>query len=173
MLMLLALLHDDESFRGPCQRTFGDLNVVRRMSTQRLLRPDPHVANALNLIRKEACNGITAIRVAATFPCSRRMADIRFRRAVGHSILDEIQSVKLERAKELLMNANQELKSISDFCGFKNPNSLRKFFLKETGKTLSAWRKAVADGTSAATKRSPQQRTVSPVASDVPIAHTA
>lgn len=32
------------------------------------------------------------------------------------------------------------LKAISDFCGFENPNSLRKFFLKETGMTLSAWR---------------------------------
>ena len=33
-----------------------------------------------------------------------------------------------------------QLKSISDFCGFTNPNSLRKFFLRETGMTMSQWR---------------------------------
>ncbi|MBQ3749277.1 MAG: AraC family transcriptional regulator [Kiritimatiellae bacterium] len=29
---------------------------------------------------------------------------------------------------------------ISDFCGFENPNSLRKFFKAQTGKTMSEWR---------------------------------
>lgn len=72
------------------------------------------------------------------------MADLRFTQTVGHTILDEIQSVRLERAKQLLLNSNQALEAISDFCGFKHPNSLRKFFLKETGLTLSAWKKAPA-----------------------------
>ena len=30
--------------------------------------------------------------------------------------------------------------AISDFCGFSHPNSLRKFFRRETGMTMSAWR---------------------------------
>jgi AraC-like DNA-binding protein len=68
------------------------------------------------------------------------MADIRFRRATGHSILDEIHAVQLERVKELLSDPLMQLKSISDFCGFTNPNSLRKFFLRETGMTMSQWR---------------------------------
>ena len=68
------------------------------------------------------------------------MADIRFRRATGHSILDEIHAVQLERAQQLARNPNLPLKAISDFCGFTNPNSLRKFFRKATGTTLSAWR---------------------------------
>ena len=32
------------------------------------------------------------------------------------------------------------LKAISDFCGFENPNSLRKFFKAQTGRTMSEWR---------------------------------
>ena len=32
------------------------------------------------------------------------------------------------------------LKAISDFCGFENPNSLRKFFKSQTGKTMTEWR---------------------------------
>ena len=68
------------------------------------------------------------------------MADIRFRKATGHSILEEIHAVQLERVKQLLKDSGLQLKSISDFCGFTHPNSLRKFFLRETGMTLGAWR---------------------------------
>ena len=142
MLMLLAVMRNSGDFRGLRHRTFGDLHVARRLSTKRLQASDPIVIQALNLIRENACMGLTAAEVARIFPCSRRMADIRFTRTAGHSILDEIQSVRLDRAKQLLLNPNQDIKSISDFCGFKNPNSLRKFFLKETGMTLSAWRKS-------------------------------
>lgn len=141
MLMLLAIMRDGKSFRGSRQRIFGDLHVVRRLSTKRLQRADPIVAKALDLIRQKACCGLKAADVVRIFPCLRRMADLRFSQAVGHSILDEIQSVRLDRAKQLLLNPNQSLKTISDFCGFRHPNSLRKFFLKETGLTLSAWRK--------------------------------
>ena len=50
--------------------------------------------------------------------------------------------MQLERAKELLRDTSVQLKAISDFCGFGNPNSLRKFFLKSTGMTMTAWRAA-------------------------------
>ena len=69
------------------------------------------------------------------------MADIRFARAVGRSILAEIHAVQLERAQELIRSGNMPLKAISDFCGFTNPNSLRKFFRRETGMSMSAWRR--------------------------------
>ena len=67
------------------------------------------------------------------------MAELRFRKAVGHSVLDEIHAVQLERAKQLL-DGTMPLKVISDFCGFENPNSLRKFFKSKTGMTMTAWR---------------------------------
>ena len=141
MLMLLAVMRNKGGFEGLRHRTFGDLHVVRRLSTKRFRTSDPIVIQAIDLIRKKACMGLKAAEVAQIFPCSRRMADLRFTRAVGHSILDEIQSVRLYRAKQLLLNPSQNLKSISDFCGFKHQNSLRKFFHQETGMTLSDWRK--------------------------------
>ena len=141
MLMLLAVIRSGKSFRGARIRHFGPLRIVRRASTRLLKRGDPAVQQALELIRHKACLGLTADQVAKTLPCSRRMADIRFAQVVGHTILEEIHAVQLERAKQLLLEPNQLLKSISDFCGFSHPNSLRKFFLKETGLTLSGWRK--------------------------------
>lgn len=140
MLMLLAVIRSGKNFRGARIRHFGPLRIVRRASTRLLKHGDPAVQQALELIRRKACLGLTAGQVAKTLPCSRRMADIRFAQAVGHTILEEIHAVQLERAKQLLLDPNQQLKSISDFCGFTHPNSLRKFFLRETGLTLTAWR---------------------------------
>lgn len=144
--MLLALSMSKGVWRGSRTQTFGPLRVVRRDSTRILSAPDKAVAAALDLIRREACNGLGSSRVAAMFPCSRRQADNRFRRATGRSILEEIHAVQLERAKQLLRDTSVQMKAISDFCGFTNPNSLRKFFLKETGMTMSAWRSAELAG---------------------------
>ena len=138
-LMLLADVMSKGRWRGARIQTFGPLRIVRRASSRLLLRPDKHVSAALDLIHREACSGLSASRVAALFPCSRRMTDIRFAKATGHTILSEIHAVQLERAKQLLKDADMPLKAISDFCGFTNPNSLRKFFLKETGMTMSRW----------------------------------
>jgi LacI family transcriptional regulator len=142
-LMLLAAAMSKGRFRGSRIQTFGPLRIVRRASSRLLRRNDQHVADAIDLIRREACCGLRSSRVAALFPCSRRMADIRFAKATGHSILAEIHAVQLDRAKQLLKNNNMPLKAISDFCGFVNSNSLRKFFRKETGMSMSRWRASI------------------------------
>ena len=139
-LLLAARIRDRDRFRGSRRRTFGPLMVVPRASTRRLAAHDPAVSEAIDLIRREACSGLTAARVLGRFPCSRRQAEMRFRKATGHSVLDEIHDVQLARAKDLLREGTMPLKAISDFCGFENPNSLRKFFKSRTGKTMSEWR---------------------------------
>ena len=121
---------------------YGPLGVARRESTRVLAVPDKCAADAIALIRREACAGLRASAAAALFPCSRRMADIRFHKATGRTILAEIHAVQLETAKRLLETTDIPLKALSDFCGFENPNSLRKFFRRETGMTLRAWRAA-------------------------------
>lgn len=142
-LMLLAAMRAKGRFVGARHRTFGTLNVVRRASTQFLHKSDPRVLAALDTIHREACSGITSSAVAKRhFACSRQLAERIFKLATGHTILQEIHEVQLNRAKLFLANRSQQLKHISDFCGFSNPNSLRKFFLRETGMTMSQWRAA-------------------------------
>ena len=141
-LLLEARLRDKSRFKGSRRRTFGPLQVVRRASTRKLVAQDPAVADALELIRHEACSGLSAQEVLKNFPCSRRQAEVRFRKAVGRSVLDEIHAARLEFAKHLLSEGTMALKAISDFCGFDHPNSLRKFFKKQTGMTMTEWKRA-------------------------------
>jgi len=139
-LLLEARLREKSKFRGSRHRTFGPLLMVRRASTRHLAENDTVVSAALELIRREACSGLSAQDVLKHFPCSRRQAEMRFRKATGHSVLDEIHAVQLELVKHLLTDDSMPLKALSDFCGFDHPNSLRKFFKKQTGQSMTDWR---------------------------------
>lgn len=121
---------------------FGPLRVVCRESMRTPTVSDKRVADALAFIRREASSGLRAADVTARFPYSRRLACLRFRKATGHTILEEIHAVQLETVKRLLETTDIPLKALPHFCGFEDPNSLRKFFRRETGGTLRAWRAA-------------------------------
>lgn len=131
--------------RNAIRLTFGPAGVVRRASSRTGSRYDAEVTAAVELIRRKACEHLTAKDVAATFKCSRRMAEVRFRRVTGRSILDEIQTVRLTRAKELLANPAQGITSLPDFCGFQTVNALCKFFRQKTGMSPSEWRKTARE----------------------------
>ena len=140
-ILLAGQINGKPPPNGSRRLTFGPLAVIRRSSTRRLPHFDAPVAEALELIRKNACFGLSSRQVLERFPCSRRQAEIRFRKTTGKSILEEIHAVQLERAKQLLREGAMPVKSIADFCGFKNPNSLGKFFKSSTGMSMGEWRK--------------------------------
>jgi len=142
-LLLESVINSRRTAGAQCL-TFGPLHTVRRKSTMTVASNDKSVGEALSLISDKACDGLTSADVVGLFRCSRRSAEIRFKKATGKSILDAIHDVRLERTKVLLTNPYQQLKSLADFCGFRSQNSLRRFFLKKTGMTLSDWQKSIA-----------------------------
>ena len=119
----------------------GPLLVVRRDSTRGRGRREPRIAEAVAMIRAEACAGLDAATLAARFPGSRRLFEMRFREAMGHSVLDEILEVRLETAKSLLAHGKVSLSVMAAFCGFSGYPALQKAFRSRTGLTMSAWRK--------------------------------
>ena len=66
------------------------LQIVRRESTRGFGRYEPRVLKVLETIRRESCNGLRARDVVKMMCGSRRLTELRFREAFGHSILDEI-----------------------------------------------------------------------------------
>ena len=126
--------NDEETVIPPC-------GITRRASTRQLLVPDKAARDAVELIRREANLGISAKEVLAKFPCERRSAEIRFRAAVGRSVLQEIRRRRLETAKELLKSGNTDIAAISSRCGYKSISAFSMFFRAETGQSPSSWRK--------------------------------
>ena len=61
----------------------------------------------------------------------------------GRSILEEILSVRIERAKYLLEHSTKSIFEIARSCGYGSADALRKVFAADTGKNPLAWRKRV------------------------------
>ncbi|MGI5869419.1 MAG: helix-turn-helix domain-containing protein [Kiritimatiellia bacterium] len=72
---------------------------------------------------------------------SRSLFELRFREAMGRSILAEIQHVRLERVEMLLTRTDMPIGAIASFCGYQSDIALRKFFRSRTGMSMREWRK--------------------------------
>ena len=120
---------------------FGPLCVLRRTSTRGRGRREPHILEAVEIIRREACEGLTAAALAARFPGSRNLFERRFREAMGHSVLDEILHVRLQQVQVLLARPDAPISAIAAFCGFASDRELRQLFLLRNGVSMRQWRK--------------------------------
>ena len=119
----------------------GPLYVVRKESTRGRGRREPRIIEAVGMIRREACDGLTARALSARFPGSRRLFDMRFREAMGHSVLDEILHVRMEKAFTLLAQTGTAIGAIPGRCGFGSDSDLDILFRKRCGMSMRAWRK--------------------------------
>ena len=117
------------------------VQVVERQSTRRMACDRGRVAEAVEMIRRRACEGISAAEVVKFIGEPRRTAEMHFREATGRSIHDEIDEVRFAKVFELLKNPRQSIDAIPDLCGFKTGVALRKAFRLRTGMSMSDWRK--------------------------------
>lgn len=129
--MLNALFHSPKM--PPTSRSFPPLMVVRRESTRARSEIGGEVAAAVSYIREHACEGLRAADVIKRMPGSRRFAEMRFRAARGHSILEEIQSVRMEHANDLLAHGNMTVKAVANFCGYASESSFHRLYRKAFG----------------------------------------
>ncbi|MBR3086391.1 MAG: substrate-binding domain-containing protein [Kiritimatiellae bacterium] len=121
--------------------SYGPLLVIRRRSTGGRGRREPWVLDAVEAIRREACDGLTAAALAKRFRCSRWLLEKRFREATGHSILDEIQHVRFQQVEALLSGTDTAIDAIAGMCGFGSEIELRHLFRRRTGMSMREWRK--------------------------------
>jgi LacI family transcriptional regulator len=125
----------------PAPRFVPPLRVVRRASSRGTGRREPFVLKAVEIIRREACEGLTAAALACRFDCSRRLFELRFREAMGHSVLDEILHVRLDKAFTLLADTDTAIGAIYAHCGFRSPRALDFLVHDRTGMSMREWRR--------------------------------
>ena len=66
-----------------------------------------------------------------------------FKKAVNVSPIGYINSLKLEKSKNMLVSSNYTVSEIAQTCGFSDPYYFSKFFRKEIGIPPSEYRKTV------------------------------
>jgi LacI family transcriptional regulator len=114
--------------------------VVVRQSTRHIAGSCERIADAVEMIRRRACEGISAKDVASYIGVPRRTAEMQFRAATGRSIHQEIDEVRFAKVFALLKNPRQTLDAIPDLCGFSTCVALRKAFKLRTGLSMREWR---------------------------------
>jgi len=120
---------------------YGAREVVERDSSRRVTHPaDPVALKAREFIRINVGAAIGVPDIVKHLNVSRRLAEIRFRSAYGHSILDEIQSVRLERVVRLLKETDLPLTEVCTRCGYQTDVHLRRIFKKHFGCSMRDYR---------------------------------
>jgi LacI family transcriptional regulator len=122
------------------------MEIVTRQSTDVLAVDDPEVAEALRHIRQHAIEGLSVKELLAAIPINRRTLERRFISLLGHTPLEEIRHVRLERAK-VLLQTDLPIYDVAARCGFATAEYLATTFLQATGLTPTAYRRQFAPNT--------------------------
>ena len=137
--LLARLLHDGRNIQR--EAVFGVTGMTRRGSTRVFKRKDTEVSAALERIWGQDGCTLSPKDILADFSCSRRNAEIRFRRTTGRSVLEEIVAARISRAKELLSGTALSISTIAELCGYSFSANFRDAFRTATGLNPLTWRK--------------------------------
>ena len=110
----------DRKRPGKLSHVIAPVGVVSRQSTDLIYVADREVAEALRLIREQACRGIQPDAIAALLHMSRSSLDQRFKRSIGRPVDAEIRRVRLARAVELLARSDLPLRNVASEAGYAN-----------------------------------------------------
>ena len=128
----------------PTVNYYGIAGIGTRGSSVRVGAAFELVSRALSFIDAKACSSIGVDDVARHLGVSRRLADLRFREALGSTISDCIRNRRLREAKRLLAETDTPIADIADAVGISSANHLKNIFLRHVGVTMRAFRKASA-----------------------------
>jgi LacI family transcriptional regulator len=117
------------------------LGVVVRGSSDVIAIEDRQIALAMQFIRERACDGISVRDVVNHVPLSRSGLERRMQAALGRSPNEEINRVRIERVRELLVETDLKLGAIALRAGFRGPQYLVASFKKRTGMTPGDYRR--------------------------------
>ncbi|MFG0256265.1 MAG: substrate-binding domain-containing protein [Rhodopirellula sp. JB053] len=115
--------------------------VVTRFSTDILAVDDPDLSAAIEFIRDKACDGIGVSDVAKCVAISRATLERRFRVSLDRTPREEIERVRLERAKTLLLQTDYGLDRIASMTAYSKAPHLITAFRRQTGMTPAVFRK--------------------------------
>ena len=115
-------------------------HVVARQSTEVASANDAKIAAALRFIQLGVSRPLRVLDVAEHIGLSRRSLELRFRRALGYTVLKAIRQAQLERVRAFLIETDLPIQQIAAQCGFANGNYLGKIFRRECKETPQHFR---------------------------------
>lgn len=104
-------------------------------------QPEPMMNEASSLIRKHAFETFDLKEIAAQLRLSPARLCQKFKASFGQTPIQYLTDLRLEKAKQLLLETTMTLDQISEYIGYQNGYYLSHIFKKHIGATPSAYRK--------------------------------
>lgn len=133
------LLRGEHVAREPIR--YGVRDVVARVSTADVTGTARTVALAVEHIRRHAAEPIRIADIAYAACTSERLLELHFRDVLGTTAAKTLQRTRLDLVKELLRTGDLPLARLGERCGFNSEAHLKTLFKRETGMTMSDYRR--------------------------------
>jgi LacI family transcriptional regulator len=118
------------------------VGVVTRKSSDLLAVRHKGVANGLRFIWEHFHEPIRIKDLLNVAGMSRRGLHKAFLENIGRTPGQELQRLRIEKAKRLLTDSNHKIEVLSTMCGYQSANTFSIAFKNATGMTLSHYRKS-------------------------------
>ena len=109
------------------------LKIVERQSSVADYSGFGTIRSALDYIRQHACEGVNVADVVNVLSISRSTLENRFAAEIGRTPGQEIHRVRLERAKQLLVETDMSITQVAAMSGFNDLPPFTKFIKRELG----------------------------------------
>jgi LacI family transcriptional regulator len=117
--------------------------VSTRLSSDMLAIDDPIIAEAMHIIRQNACSGMSVKEMLNQMAVSRATLERRFMTVMHRSPKAELLRVRLARVSQLLAETDYSLDAIARQVGFKTASHMSVAFKQSTGKTPGQYRNSM------------------------------
>ncbi len=122
--------------------------LLSRAGTRRILPKaaaeqdiPPLVLKVMDYLNVHYNEEITLDFLAEKFFVSKATLIYNFKKHTGHTLIDYLLTVRITKAKQLLVSSNKGIREISELCGFSSANYFGLIFKKRENLSPAAYRK--------------------------------
>lgn len=130
--LLDKMISGQQSMEGQCIE-IQPTHVESRGSTDIFAIDDPDIVQVLKYIKQNSNKPLQVDEIANYVCISKRSLQLRFRKALGRSIHDQIVQAHFDIAKTLLVETNLPIDEIAHRSGFLYTSNMRRAFKQLAG----------------------------------------
>jgi LacI family transcriptional regulator len=116
------------------------MDLIPRRSTETFGVADPIIACASKYIRDHASEPVSVDEIARHARVSRSTLDSRFQKAFRRSVHEELQRMRLQIARRLLLTTKLSIAEVAQRSGFSSDAYMNHVFRREFGSTPGEFR---------------------------------
>jgi LacI family transcriptional regulator len=130
--LLDRIISGQQAMEGQCIE-IQPTHIESRGSTDIFAIDDPEIIQVLKYIKQNSNKPLQVDEIANHVYISKRSLQLRFRKALGRSIHDQIVQAHFDIAKALLIETNLSIDEIAGRSGFLYTSNMRRAFKQITG----------------------------------------